>query len=403
MDFLRPVIQPYAWGSRHVIADLQGRPVPSPGPEAELWMGAHPSAPSGVTRDGRETTLDAVVAADPARELGAEVRDRFGGRLPFLLKVLAAEKALSIQVHPDRAQAERGFAAERARPGAVDGVPGGGAWTYVDDWPKPELLCALTPFEVLAGLRDADEAADVLNALDLAPLRPVGGALRAAGGPERLTEALRLVLTWPAEERGALLDAVVAACERAAADGGPHAAAYDAVVRMAAHHPGDIGLLASLLLRHRVLQPGEALFMPAGGLHAYIQGVGVELLANSDNVLRAGLTSKHMNVPELLRVVDPSVEVPVLRARRLPGAAAVDVYDSTAPEFRLHRVRVEGEPSGVPGEGPRIALCVDGVATLRDADGSELKLGRGESCFLSAVDGAVTVAGEATLFLATVG
>ena len=144
MDLLRPVIKPYAWGSRHAIAWLQGRPVPSAGPEAELWMGAHPAAPSGLTRAGRSLTLDAVVAADPDPELGVACRDRFGGRLPFLLKILAAEKALSIQVHPDRRQAEAGFAAERCR----DGVR-----TYVDDWPKPELLHALTPFEVLAGFR----------------------------------------------------------------------------------------------------------------------------------------------------------------------------------------------------------------------------------------------------------
>ncbi|MFF3879417.1 mannose-6-phosphate isomerase, class I [Streptomyces sp. NPDC001978] len=394
MDFLGPVIQPYAWGSRRVIADFQGRPVPSAGPEAELWMGAHPSAPSRVTRGGRDTTLDAVVAADPARELGVECRDRFGGRLPFLLKILAAEKALSIQVHPDRAQAEAGFAAEQGRDGAR---------TYVDDWPKPEILCALTPFEVLAGFRDAGEAADVLDVLGLMDLRPVSGVLRAGGGPERLTEALRLVLTWPEGERAGLLDAVVSACRRVATRGGTHAAACDAVVRMSADHPGDIGLLASLLFRHLVLEPGEALFMPAGGLHSYIQGVGVELLANSDNVLRAGLTSKHMNIPELLRVVDPTVDVPVLPPRPLPGPPLVSVYDSTAPEFLLYRFSLDGEPVEVLKDGPRIALCVEGDAVLRDTSGSELKLSRGESCFMSAADGTVTATGEATLFVATVG
>ncbi|ONK16096.1 mannose-6-phosphate isomerase, class I [Streptomyces sp. MP131-18] len=394
MDFLRPVIQPYAWGSRQVLADFQGRPVPSAGPEAEMWMGAHPKAPSGVVRDGDEKTLDAVVAADPARELGGECRERFGGRLPFLLKILAAEKALSIQVHPDRAQARAGFAAEQGRPGPP---------TYVDDWPKPELLCALTPFEVLAGFRGAAEAADVLDALGLAELGPVSAALRADGGPERLTEALRLVLTWPGPERSRLLDAVVAASGRAAARGGTHAAAYDAVVRMAADHPGDIGLLASLLFQHMVLEPGTALFMPAGGLHAYITGVGVELLANSDNVLRAGLTPKHIDIPELLRIVDPAVEVPVLAPRALPAAPAVSTYDSTAPEFRLYRCTLNGEPVEVPAAGPRIALCVEGSATLRDAGGSELKLSRGESCFLSAADGAVVADGRASVFIAAVG
>src|SRR3984893_7682374 len=157
MELLRPVIRPYAWGSRTGIAELQGRPVPAPGPEAELWMGAHPSAPSGVAG----STLDAVIAADPDRELGAACVAQFGPRLPFLLKVLSADQALSIQLHPSRAQAQAGFRAENQR-----GVPPSDR-NYVDDWPKPELLCALTPFEVLAGLRSPSDAAALLRALSV--------------------------------------------------------------------------------------------------------------------------------------------------------------------------------------------------------------------------------------------
>ena len=368
--------------------------MPSAGREAELWMGAHPSAPSGLTRAGRNLTLDAVVAADPGRELGVACRDRFGGRLPFLLKILAAEKALSIQVHPDRRQAEAGFAAERGR----DSVR-----AYVDDWPKPELLHALTPFEVLAGFRDPGDAADVLDSLELAELHPMTSVLRGNGGPERLTEALRIILTWPEQDRAGLLGAVVSACGRAAGRTGSHAAAFDAVVRMSADHPGDIGLLASLLFQHRILAPGEALFMPAGGLHAYIAGVGVEILANSDNVLRAGLTAKHIDIPELLRIVDPAADVPVLSPRPLPGLPCAVVYESPAPEFRLYRFTLTGEQTELLSSGPRIALCTDGGALLHDAGGAELKLQQSDSCFLSDADGIVTVTGEGTVFVATVG
>ena len=394
MDLLRPVIQPYAWGSRHAIAGLQGRPVPSAGPEAELWMGAHPAAPSGLTRGGRNLTLDAVVAADPARELGVACRDRFGGRLPFLLKILAADKALSIQVHPGRRQAEAGFAAERGR----DGVH-----TYVDDWPKPELLHALTPFEVLAGFRAPGDAADMLDRLELAELQPVTSALQGSGGPERLTEALRIILTWPGQDRARLLEAVVPACARVAGGTGGHAAAFGAVVRMSADHPGDIGLLASLLFQHRILAPGEALFMPAGGLHAYLAGVGVEILANSDNVLRAGLTAKHIDIPELLRIVDPAANVPVLPPRPLPGRPGAVVHESPAPEFRLYRFTLTSKQTELPASGPRIALCTDGGALLRDAGGTELKLRQSESCFLPDADGTVTATGEGTIFVATAG
>jgi mannose-6-phosphate isomerase len=403
MDLLEPMVQPYAWGSRTAIARLQGRPAPAAGPEAELWMGAHPSAPSGVDRAGVRTTLDAVVAADPLDELGAVSVALFGDRLPFLLKVLAAEKALSIQVHPSREQAEAGFRAENER-----GLPPGDkARNYVDDWPKPELLCALTPFEVLAGMRTAGDAARLLRALGVVELAPVTAMLEsAAAGPEPLasevlTAALGLVLTWPGVDRAALTDSVVAACGRLAAETGPYAAACKAAVRLAAEHPGDLGIVASLLLRHAELQPGQAVFLPANGLHSYLHGTGIEVLANSDNVVRAGLTGKHIDVPELLKLTDPEVAVPVIEPRSLGGG--VSVYDTPAPEFRLYRADVPATEIALPGDGPRIVLCTEGAVVLRSAAGGWLKAGRGESCFLSAADGAAAASGPAAIFLASDG
>jgi mannose-6-phosphate isomerase len=397
VDVLEPVVQPYAWGSRTAIAEIQGRPAPTPGPEAELWMGAHPSAPSGLVRGGRETTLDQVIAADPAAELGPGCAARFGPRLSFLLKILAPEKALSIQVHPDRAQAEAGYLAENQR-----GVPlRDRTRNYVDDWPKPELLCAVTRFEVLAGFRGPTDTLTLLDALDARPLRPVADALNTPGGGDARLDALEAILTWPPDQQRELHQAVLAGCARLAAGHGRYAAACDAVLRIAADHPGDPGVVAALLLNHAVLEPGEAVFMPAGGLHAYIKGVGVELLANSDNVLRAGLTPKHVDVPELLRLVDPSVAVPVIKARTLRAATAV--YDTPAPEFRLYRMNLTGAAAPLPDDGPRIACCLDGTGTLRDQDGASVKLGRGESCFVPASDGDVTVSGHAVLFVAASG
>ncbi len=391
------MVQSYAWGSRTAIAGLQGRPAPTREPEAELWMGAHPSAPSGLDRAGGHTTLDAVIAADPAGELGAACAERFGGRLPFLLKVLAAEKALSIQVHPSREQAEAGFRAETER-----GLPPGDrARNYVDDWPKPEILCALTAFEALAGMRTAAGAAALLRALDVAELEPLAADLAAGDGPEVLTEALAGILTWPAEGRAALIEAVTDGCARLAAAGGPYAAACAATARIAAGHPGDAGVVASLLLRHTVLRPGEAVFLPAGGLHSYVRGTGVELLANSDNVVRAGLTGKHIDVPELLRLTDPAVAVPVITPR--PLGNGVSVYDSPAPEFRLYRGEPGPDEVTLPGDGARLLLCAEGTVELRAADGGVLKAGRGESCFLSAADGEVTASGPAVIFVAATG
>jgi mannose-6-phosphate isomerase len=401
VDLLGNTVQPYAWGSRTAIADLLGEPSPSQGPQAELWMGAHPNAPSVLTRDGRVATLQVAIDAAPARELGVQVAARFGGRLPFLLKVLAADKALSVQLHPTRAQAEEGFARENAA-----GVPlGARERVYVDDWPKPEILCALEPFEVLAGLRPALEAADVLDGLGVPELKELAVGLRDDPSPRAVGGALAQLLEWPKPGLAGFVARVVEAVAAEAVKTSPFADAYDAVLRMSADHPGDIGLVCSLLLNHRVLEPGQALFMGAGGVHAYIRGVGIELMANSDNVIRAGLTAKHVDVPELVRVLDPRLEVPVFGAR-LSGPG-VEVFDTDVPEFRLSRLTLaDGAVLLVPGDGgPRVLLCVEGEASVGcgTEPAARLLLTRGQSCFLGAQDMHVTLTGAGTYFLAEAG
>ena len=301
---------------------------------------------------------------------------RFGPRLPFLLKVLSAESALSIQLHPTRAQAEAGFRAENARcrrrPDQQRGLPPGDpARNYVDDWPKPELLCALTPFEVLTGLRSPSGAAALLRALAVGPLQPLAAKLEAAAGPRALAGALASILTWPDPED--LLGAVVAACATLAAGYGPYAAACAAVVRADAEHPGDLGVAAMLLMRHAVLAPGQALFMPADGLHAYLHGTGIEVMANSDNVIRAGLTGKHVDVPELLKLLDPAVIVPVLAAADL--GHGITTFPAPVPEFRLFAAHLAEVTVTLPGSGPRIALCTSGAAVLRSESGDAVRAG----------------------------
>jgi mannose-6-phosphate isomerase len=401
VDLLGNTVQPYAWGSRTAIAELLGEPSPSAGPQAELWMGAHPSAPSVLTRDGVTGTLTAAIAANPGIELGGRVAARFGGRLPFLLKVLAADKALSVQLHPNREQAQAGFAREERL-----GVPRDARErVYVDDWPKPEILCALTPFEVLAGLRPAEEAAEAIEGLGLPELKELVAGLRADPTPRGVADALTRLLSWPRETRSGLADRAVEAAAVDAGKGGPFAAAYDALVRVGADHPGDIGLVCSLLMNHRVVEPGQALFMGAGGVHAYIKGVGIELMANSDNVIRAGLTPKHIDIPELARVLDPEVAVPVLTARQ--AAPGIEVFDTPVPEFRLSRLTLaDGAALTVPGDGgPRVLLCLKGEASVScgtEPDG-HFVLGRGQSCFLSAADANVLVTGAGQFFLAEAG
>jgi mannose-6-phosphate isomerase len=353
VELLHGVVRPYAWGSRSVIARIQGRHVPSDGPEAELWLGAHPGGPSTVERPGGSVSLGDLVAAEPDRLLGPAVTAAFGARLPYLLKVLAADAPLSLQAHPDPEQARAGYAA---------GHP-----CYVDDSHKPELLVAVTPFDALCGFRPPDVSAAVLEAFELPELAPVVAALRA--GASGLRDAVRILLTWPAPQRPALVQAVVRAAGGAGADH-PYAAAFALVEGLAEHHPEDPGVLVALLLHHVCLEPGEAIWMPAGNLHAYLSGAGVEVMAASDNVLRGGLTAKRVDVDELLRVLRFEVlDDPVVPARAVqPG---VTTWPVPVREFALHRVMLD---TWVPRvrlavDGPRIVLCLSGEVTADDGGG----------------------------------
>lgn len=405
MDRLEAVVQPYDWGSRYVIATLQGRPTPSPGPEAELWIGAHPGAPALLEREQGLTTLHRVIAADPEQELGVACASRFHGRLPFLLKVLAVEKALSIQVHPDRAQAQEGWSREDAASIPLRDP----ARNYKDDWPKPEAVLALTEFEALAGFRSVEEAARIVEHLQVPALASVVDALRS-GEDQAQVRALTTLLHWPMRERDQLLADVEWRCGELADDPGvadEDRAAFRAAVRIARQHPGDIGLVASLLLQHVTLSPGEGLFMPAGGLHCYLQGTGIELLANSDNVVRAGLTSKHVDVDELLRLLDPAVTVPTLRPVEV--APGLTHFETPAPEFDLLRCTVGegGATAGgrhLPGDGaPRLLLCLEGEVTVTDDAGDQVVLGRGESCYSPATDSGLVLTGRGDVVIGTTG
>jgi mannose-6-phosphate isomerase len=362
MELLHGEIRGYAWGSRHAIADIQGRPVPSDGPEAELWMGAHPGAPSVLD----DRTLPEALAADPTGLLGDGLVAEFGVRLPYLFKLLAAAAPLSIQAHPDP---------ERAREAFAEGHP-----SYNDAFHKPELLVAVEEFDALCGFRDPDASADLLEALSVAVLKPVVEALRTGSVAERLRGAVELLMSWPEAERADLVAAVSAA--------DPFAA------ELAGHYPGDVGVIVALLLNRVRLGVGEAVWMPAGNLHAYLRGTGMEIMAASDNVLRGGLTPKRVDVPELLRVLrfevlaDPVVQ-PVAVG---PGVVG---WPTPVREFALYRATVAGQPVTLPADGPRILFCLRGTVDL-----GGLTLTAGQAAFVGAVEPPVTVHGEGVVFQA---
>jgi mannose-6-phosphate isomerase len=396
MDRLANTVRPYAWGSTTAIPELLGTE-PTGEPQAELWMGAHPGAPSRLERGAGPVPLSEVIAADPVAELGEPAVERFGPRLPFLLKLLAAASPLSLQVHPDLAQAASGFADEESR-----GVPADAPHrNYKDANHKPELICALTPFDGLCGFRPPAETAELLDGLGVDSLKPYVDLLHAEPEDAALREVLTAVLIADRAEMAETVRQSAEAAERLGETPGPLRETYAAYATIARHYPGDPGVIAAMLLNHVRLQPGEALYLGAGVPHAYLDGLGVELMANSDNVLRCGLTPKHIDVPELLRVTRFEATTPgILRPEAVDGEEA---YETPAEEFRLSRYALaEGAvPVRLAAGTPQILLCTAGTVRITGDDGRELALEPGASVYVPAGEQAA-LAGAGTVFRATV-
>ena len=392
---LSGVVQNYAWGHPSHIATLLGQHHGEP--QAEYWLGAHPR---GAAKLGGNQTLDQLVAENPAETLGVDVADEYG-QLPYLVKILAAAKPLSIQCHPSKAQAEAGFARENAAGIAL----GAATRTYRDDNHKPELICALTSFQAKVGFRP------------LAPTRELFELL-AAGNAEFdellsllrrredettvLASALRYLLSLDVQTAARLVTLAVDQ-SRLLAEGGRgmldderrSALAWTPTIDQ--HFPGDIGVVVALLLHHVSLEPGQAIALQAGNLHAYIEGVGVEVMANSDNVVRGGLTPKHIDVDELLSVVDTTPATPRVDV----GSGASYRYISPFPEFALTSI-TSASGGEFSDEGPEIWLVTDGEFTLTSSQGA-FDLTAGDACFVSAEEGSCRLTGAGQCWRVTTG
>ena len=384
---LTGAVRHYPWGSRTVIPELLGLPVPAEEPYAELWMGAHPDDPSRLS-DGR--SLDDAIAADPEMLLGAAVAARFGPRLPFMLKVLAADTPLSLQAHPTTAQAQAGFAAEEAAGIAHDDP----TRTFTDPHHKPELLMALTPFEVLCGFRPVEESLHCLAKLQVPELKPTIAAL-ARGG---LRAVIPQLLALSDRQRTVLVETVAVAAARFIAASDPEFInTYQWAATLAQAYPGDAGVVISLMCNHLKLAPGEAIFLPAGNLHAYLAGAGVEVMSSSDNVLRGGLTDKHVDLAALIEVLDftdgrVSVVHPVLG----PGGLR---YPVPVEDFDLTRCELDAGSGVLTTSGPQVLRCAEGRAVLQSAV-DELVLETGCSAFVPAGDSLIA-RGPAVLYRVT--
>ncbi|MBN1672128.1 MAG: mannose-6-phosphate isomerase, class I [Kiritimatiellae bacterium] len=378
MARLRNPVQDYAWGSTAAIPALLGEPNPGRKPQAELWMGTHPKGPSDVLWDGAWMPLADLIARQPDAILGPAVAARFGGKLPFLFKVLAAAQPLSIQAHPNREQAEAGYARENELGIPLDAP----RRNYRDPNHKPETICALTPFWALRGFRVLREILAYFNRLGTKAFADEVHALGNTLKPAGLRRFFEAIMTAE-RERQQLAVAQAAKNAEIMREKDP---VFDWVVKLNEQYPGDIGVLFPALLNLVCLQPGEAMFLPAGELHAYLDGVGMELMANSDNVLRGGLTPKHMDVPELLKTLSfASGRVDILTPETRPNGERL--YPRRAAEFALSAVRPEpGTPCLSPADrSVEIMIGIEGTGRItEEPGGGSVQMGQGVSVLIPA-------------------
>ncbi len=392
MHEIHGTVMHYPWGTTDAIPGILG--VPADGrPHAEYWLGAHPLAPS--TLDGE--FLDTVLRTDRAL-LGPEVADAFEGRLPFMMKLLSARHALSLQAHPAKDRALEGFAREEAA-----GIPLDHAErTFKDPAAKPEILVALTDFELLLGFRNPPQTLQLFEGLGVgdavgAMLTPLEHRRGTAGTEQVFFEVLSLV-----DDRHDVIKQLLVAAVDHAQDEGPVGRLARLIIELDEHFPDDPGIMAACLMNHVCLRPGQAAYVPPGTMHADIKGTGVEVLANSDNVIRGGLTNKHIAVHELVSVVDFQDSRPQV-LEGFESAPGVRRYSPGCPEFEVWRISGRAEPIDLPAHGAvRIALVTSGNATLTDAE-RRLDLEHGQALFIPANNTPVRLSGDGEVFLAAPG
>lgn len=393
---LENTVQEYAWGSYTAIAELLGESSPSDVPQAEMWMGAHPKAPSMVRYDGKIVSLQKIIENHPKGILGETVADKFNNKLPYLLKVLAAARPLSIQAHPSLAQAKEGFKRESEQGISID-APNR---NYKDANHKPECICALTSFWALNGFRKISDIISFMGKICPRSLENILDELRNqpdSQGPKKFFQAL---MTLGQKKKKQVIEEAVNNAQKLE-NKDP---VFEWVIKLYKEYQEDIGVLSPALLNLICLKPGQAMFLFAGELHAYLDGLGIELMANSDNVLRGGLTPKHVDVPEMLKVVNfEERDIKILQCEEKNNNECI--YPSKAEEFILSVISVDSKKNYTSQtlRSAEILLCTDGQATITDFDNNEnISLKKGKSIIVPASTKVYNIKGKAVIYKASV-
>ena len=393
---LHNTIQKYDWGSKEYISRLLKGYTPSPGPEAELWMGAHPKAPSFLYSGQHRISLSDYINKNPIAVLGSYTATKFSYTLPFLFKVLAADKPLSIQAHPNKIQAEEGFKKENRMKIPLTALHR----VYKDNNHKPEIICALTPFTALNGFRPIHELIESLTSVKSKTLDSIVDHLKQNKNEIGLKHFFHSIMTCREFEKKQIIkDILCYAKTRTEND-----LREKWIMFLNHEYPEDIGIISMFLLNFVRLNPGEAMFLPACQFHSYLHGAGIELMANSDNVLRGGLTPKYIDIPELLKIIDFS-ESNIKVIRPEINWNHEKIYTTPSEEFLLSSITL-GHNDVFISEKKRsveILLCIEGNAYITEFPTQEKSIcKKGTSILIPADLHSYEIGGPAYLFKATV-
>lgn len=393
---LKNTIQEYAWGSFTAIPELLGNDFPANTPQAELWMGAHPKAPSKVKCNGRWLSLLELIGKNSKDILGEKVAQKFKNRLPYLFKVLAAGKPLSIQAHPSLEQAKEGFERENRLKIPLDAPDR----NYKDDNHKPECICALTSFWALNGFRKISDMIFLMEKICPSGLKKDFDLFRQQQNSKGLKEFFKTMMIMDRTTQKQIVDDAVKHADQLTEKD----KAYQWVTDLNEEYPSDIGVLSPIILNLICLKPGQAMFLPAGTLHAYLDGVGIELMANSDNVLRGGLTPKYVDVKELLNVLDfEERDMNILKMEKINPCE--HQYESYADEFILSVIAVKADTGYISPDKRyiEILLCTDGNAVITDLAGNNnVPIRKGMSILIPACVEKYSIKGNAVFYKAAV-
>ena len=387
---LKNPIKNFPWGSRTAIRDYFGIDNSTCEHQAELWMGAHPSASSSISQEGIDVTLFDAIAKNPDYWLGKSAKQH-SSSLPFLMKILAAEDPLSIQVHPSRAAAELGFTVENGQ-----GVPLGAAnRNYKDANHKPELVYALTPYLAMNGFREFEQIIANFDSLELPSLKELFQPFKQEPNPLTLSKFFSSILKLDNEQKAQVITELLVSIKTIDKD---HFAYQTSLLISRFHqlYPEDIGLFGPLLFNVIELQPGQAMFLYAETPHAYVHGLGVEVMANSDNVLRAGLTPKHIDVEELVKNTKfEPIAFEELLMKPINAQSEREIYPVPVEDFNFDVLHPQDEMT-LTVSSPEILLCLSEKVTIR-TDVESRVLCKGESVVLPASLGVYCISGKGSL------